>query len=515
MQLLVLTIGHVVSAILLTGFGIFVLQKDPKKMQNIMFFCLAVSIAFFNAYFALGINLAPSPFSYNLWLLNIFDVFITTSYIHFMIRAIDRQVAMRWFLRATYAVAFGLLIATALFPHLFLPEITPKLYIKSYLNPGPIYTAMLAFFLTFPLVAFFELVRAYFRGGMDKLRAEYFIASSLLGYGLGPFSFLLVYNIPFDPFIGMFVGLYTLPIAYGMVSKQLLDIRVAFKRAFVYAVGISLIAALLVVFILLNNLIIAKFPYLQFWTVPLVAAFVAVVLGRAYWMQSQENERLKYEFISIATHKLRTPLTRIKWEVASALDTFKDNSAIIEAVERIEDANDHLISLTNVLVEASETDDVYYGYKKKYFDFREVLMKSLEHLKPIAEKKKIAIIEKIAQKTSLVNGDPDRIASAIDVFLENAIMYSQDNGEVEVHLEEKNKEIIFTVMDHGIGIAPEDQKHLFTRFFRSYSAKTSDTEGMGLGLSMAKSIIDKHHGAIGARSTGAGKGSTFWFSIPL
>jgi two-component system sensor histidine kinase SaeS len=174
-----------------------------------------------------------------------------------------------------------------------------------------------------------------------------------------------------------------------------------------------------------------------------------------------------------------------------------------------------LIELTNVLVEASETEDIYYGYKKKYFDMREVVMKALDRVQPITEKRKISLLTDIAPKISLVAGDPNRIASAIDVMLENAMIYSNEGGEVAVSLHEKDKNVIFTVKDSGIGIKPEDQKHIFTRFYRTYAAKVADTEGMGLGLAMAKSIIDKHRGEIGVRSEGSGQGSTFWFSIPL
>jgi two-component system sensor histidine kinase SaeS len=115
----------------------------------------------------------------------------------------------------------------------------------------------------------------------------------------------------------------------------------------------------------------------------------------------------------------------------------------------------------------------------------------------------------------LVGGDATRLASIMDVMLENACIYSNAGGTVEVLLQEKNKNIVFSVSDSGIGIKSEDQKHIFTRFFRTYAAKVADTEGMGLGLAMAKSIIERHRGEIGVRSAGDGKGSTFWFSIPL
>src|SRR6185369_7880989 len=105
-ELSVLTVGHAVSAILLLGLGLFVLFQGPRRSENLLFFAMAFWTAFFNVCFAISINLPPSDFSYHLWLLNVCDVFIMTSYIHFMLRAIDRHVAFRWYIRFVYGVAF-------------------------------------------------------------------------------------------------------------------------------------------------------------------------------------------------------------------------------------------------------------------------------------------------------------------------------------------------------------------------------------------------------------------------
>lgn len=513
-ELLVLTLGHAFSAVLQLVVGIFVLSHGPKKKENVLFFFLTFWVAFFNVYFAVASNLPPSQFSYNLWLLNSFNVFITISYVHFMLAAVKRDDAMKWFIWLTYAVGLVILILTALNPKLFLPEVTPKLYLASYLNAGPLYHAMLFHFLVFPLIAFLELVRAYLKGGLDKIRSEYYIATSVVGYGLGTFSFYLVYDIPIDPFLGMFVGWYVLPIAYGIVSTELLDIRLAVKRAFFYAFGIALITGALMALLLLNDYLVDKFPFIEVWTIPLLAAFVAMMLGRAFWAKSQESDQLKYEFITIATHKLRTPLTRIRWEVASMMESLKDKPELKEAVLRIDEANNRLIGLTNVLVQASETDTANYRANHKYFDLREVVLRAVERLQPLVEKKKLSLKLDIEPNFPLVSGDEDKITAVIDVLLENAAIYNNVGGQVRVVLKSVKKDILFRVEDTGIGIKPEDMKHMFTRFFRTYSAKIADTEGMGLGLAMSKSIIEKHRGSIHVESGGAGKGSAFWFKLP-
>ena len=302
-------------------------------------------------------------------------------------------------------------------------------------------------------------------------------------------------------------------------SRSFMDIKQrpyrprALKLALFYIVLIAVIAGVLFLLILVNDLLVIKFPEFKFWIVPLFGAFIAVIVGNVFIRQSRQNDKLKYEFISIATHKLRTPLTRIKWEAATMQEQFKDNQQVQEAVKRIDEANTRLIDLTNVLVEASETDDMYYGYKTKYFDIVDAVKKGIERTGALAERKGVKVTSQIPQKIGLIRGDPNRIASVIDVLLENACMYSNAGGEVRITLEDLPRTARLSVSDDGIGISTGDQKHMFTRFYRSYAAKTADTEGMGLGLSMAKSIIDMHRGQIGVTSKGPGKGSTFWFSL--
>ena len=99
------------------------------------------------------------------------------------------------------------------------------------------------------------------------------------------------------------------------------------------------------------------------------------------------------------------------------------------------------------------------------------------------------------------------------ILLENAILYTKD--EIKINIDSHKDSVVLHIEDNGIGIKKEDQPYIFSRFYRSHEAYLTETEGTGIGLFLAKSMIDKHDGTIGVRSEGKGKGSIFWFKLPV
>jgi signal transduction histidine kinase len=117
-------------------------------------------------------------------------------------------------------------------------------------------------------------------------------------------------------------------------------------------------------------------------------------------------------------------------------------------------------------------------------------------------------------KLPLISGDREKIEIAMQNLLENAINYSSDGGQVIVKVEGDKKQLVFKVVDNGIGIADGQKERIFGKFFRGDNAMKKDTQGSGLGLFMCKNIIESHGGQVGFEST-AGQGSTFFFSLPI
>jgi signal transduction histidine kinase len=494
--------------------GIFVIAKDWKKDINRLFLFLTLSTATFGVVFIAASFAQTQEWAYRIWSLNVLNVFLTMSVVHFMLRAAERHIRYRWYIGLTYGVGFLILIASVLFPRLFLVDVSPKLYLPYYLDGGPLYSAMLVYFFLFPILPFLELLRGYLKSaGRGRRRFEYFLLMMVIGYSLGSLNFFLVYDIPVDPVFGMLFGLYLVPLAYGIVSDQLLDIRLVIKRALVYSIGIALLAGLLTALILLNNILVSHIPWLQFWTIPLLVAIAAFVFGRIAWLQIGEADRVKYEFITVATHKLRTPLTHIRWESLGLLNSTTDVETK-KKIERIVESNNRLIELTNILLEVAQMDGSAHLYQEERVDISALARSVLERFAPTIERKKLLIRKHIPEESLIVLGDTKRLESVIEVFLNNSVTYTPDGGKVEVSLTSEKGKVLFRVVDSGIGVSKEDKDQVFTKFFRTEGAKHIDTEGVGVGLAVAKNIIEAHHGSIGVDSEGVGKGSTFWFTLP-
>lgn len=512
-QLLITTIGHLVSSGVFLIFAFLVLLQNPKKTLNQIFALSATLAAIFGIDFAVAINLDPSPLAHAVWMLNLVDIYIVATYLHFTFAALHKTKEARYLIWGTYAVGTFIALAALIFPQLFLPEVVPKLFTKSYLTAGPLYTVMLTYFVLVFFMALVAMLRGYVEQKDNRRQLEYFLFATMIGYSIGPIDFFLVYDIPVSPAYGIFFGFFMAPIAYGVLAGRLTDIRLVFKRAFFYSLGIGATAAVLTALVLLNDFLVQNVSWIQFWTVPILTAFAAFIIARIFYMKLVENERVKYEFITVATHKLRTPLTQISWGVRELLerqDIGDESRGMIEHVQR---SANRLIELTNILFDTTEEGTKDYIYTKERVDLLEVTHAVLARLQPLTLNR-TGTVNVHADEPAFVSADKRRITSVIEVLLENALTYTPGDGLVQIITYPKGRFVWYSVQDTGIGVSPGDRKRIFSRFYRTDAAKRADTEGVGLGLAMAKNIVEKHGGKIGVESAGEGKGSRFWFMLP-
>ncbi|MDE2079550.1 MAG: hypothetical protein KGI73_04150 [Patescibacteria group bacterium] len=512
-ELLIVVSGHALSAFLMLAVGLFVLWRNPGKTETRLFFFLTASTFVYEMLFITASLQTAYAAAYFWWSLNVLVVTITMAVVHFILRVAGRDYPWRWFIRLTYALGVIIVAVAYLKPLWFLPNVLPKLYFFYYLNGGWWYGVFLAYFLIFPLIAAVNLINAYRQAyGVERKRLEYFILMLIVGYGIGTTNFFLVFNIPVDPVIGMFTGFYLLPIAYGIFASDLLDIRIVAKRTLYYALAIGLMAAALTTVVLMDSVLARSIPGLQLWMLPFVVTLIAFTIGRLVLWQLNESERLKYEFITIATHKLRTPLTRIRWTVAELLAHQGVDQKEREGLLRIDDANNLLIELTNTLIEAAHSGDAA-PIERSPLALRPLVDEALKRFKNQASEKKLTVSAQVPAD-AYVLGESRSVGSAIDVLVENAVKYTLESGAVHVAATPSARRIRLSVTDDGIGVAPSDREHIFSGLFRADAAKVMDTEGMGLGLSLVKNVIERLDGTVGFNSPGIGKGSTFWFELP-
>lgn len=228
-------------------------------------------------------------------------------------------------------------------------------------------------------------------------------------------------------------------------------------------------------------------------------------------------DRMKNEFVTLAAHQLRTPISGIKWSLQTLLDgDFGDLSEKQKrVVEEAFKTNNKVINLINDLLNVAEIEEGRYLNKVALSDISEVILSVIEDYKVEAEKKKIKINfnspEGILPKIML---DVEKIKIAISNLLDNAVRYTLDGGEVDISIKNYEKEIEVKIEDNGVGIPINEQEKMFTKFFRSSNIRKIDTEGTGLGLYIVKNIIEAHEGKIWFDSE-ENRGAAFYFTLPV
>jgi PAS domain S-box-containing protein len=233
--------------------------------------------------------------------------------------------------------------------------------------------------------------------------------------------------------------------------------------------------------------------------------------------REKSMEKMKTEFVSITAHQLRTPLSAIKWTMNMMLDG--DLGPVPEGqrdfLQKTYQSNERMIRLVNDLLNVTRIEEGRFLYDLKPQNIIELTEKIISPLKELAEKKGLKFIfEKASTKVPPIYVDQERFGIALQNLVDNAIHYTM-RGRVLVSTayDGQKEEFYFMIKDDGIGIPSEQQKRVFSRFFRAPNAIKTETEGTGLGLFIAKNIVEAHGGKIWFESE-EGKGASFYIMVP-
>lgn len=235
-------------------------------------------------------------------------------------------------------------------------------------------------------------------------------------------------------------------------------------------------------------------------------------------MRERLIEKMKTEFVSVAAHQLRTPLSAVKWILRMIIDgdlgPMPQNQK--EFLERTYKSNERMIKLVNDLLNVSRIEEGRFLYNLKSASLDKIIKTAVSNFSSEAAKKGLQLEYKGAKsKLPNIKMDTEKITVAIQNLIENAINYTKTGGiGISVEFLKKDNNILFTIKDTGIGIPQTQQKRVFNRFFRTTNALKTETEGTGLGLFIAKNIIEAHGGKIWFESKER-KGSTFFFTLPV
>lgn len=232
--------------------------------------------------------------------------------------------------------------------------------------------------------------------------------------------------------------------------------------------------------------------------------------------EEKEIDKAKSEFVSLASHQLRTPLSTIKWyaEMLVSGDAGDLEQSQKEYVQEIYNGNERMIELVNALLNVSRIEMGTLAIEPQPTNIVDLAKSVEDELKNLIEEKKLVFKTNYNPDVPIVSLDPRMMRVVIQNLLTNSVKYTPNKGQVSISIKRHNGSVLIEVADTGCGIPQKQQSKIFTKLFRADNVKERDTGGTGLGLYIAKSIIDQTGGKIWFTSE-EDKGTVFYVTIPI
>lgn len=311
--------------------------------------------------------------------------------------------------------------------------------------------------------------------------------------------------------------------AYAIAKHSLFGIR---------AILAGLLVGILAILLFLDAVVLTQEPFLQIikWVILAVFLFFGYYLVRSVLKEVQLRKSLQHayadlkqldtaksEFISVASHQLRTPLSAIKGYVSMMRkgDYGDVSPDMAEALAVLHESNERLVVLVNNMLNISRIESGRLQFKPRAMAIEPIIANTVNELTPEANGAGVRLIyRKPPAPAREIFADPGLVHEILINLVDNGIKYTQRGGEVVVSLRPAERFLRTEIKDSGIGVVPETVPALFKKFSRGQSGAKMHTNGAGLGLYIVKELVNLHKGQVGVTSAGSGKGSTFWFELP-
>ncbi len=335
----------------------------------------------------------------------------------------------------------------------------------------------------------------------------------------------LLNNARFVPLAPVFILPFTIFTFYAIVRHKLLNVKIISTEILTFVLAV----VILIEVIVSDNLSILLFRVGLFMFFMAFGFLLIQSVHREVEQREQlekltkeleaanvkldDLSRFKSQLLSLASHQIRSPLAAIKGFAQLVIDgSYGDVSAKAkEAVTKMKQSADGLIGLINTLLDLRKVEEGKMDYQMAKVDMVKLVSETVEGLRSLAMSKKLEFTLKASKGVLWVNADAQKLKQVIQNVIDNAIKYTP-KGSVAVELYEADHAVMFAVRDTGLGFAPEMAPHLFEEFVRDERMK-KQILGTGLGLYIARKIIEAHGGRIWAESKGLQKGSAFFVTI--
>ncbi len=524
----------ILSAIFNTIIGSFVLLKGDKGKTKILYSFLAINIVLWSVSI-LFFRILSNPVLVDIWsrIAHFAAAGIGLSLvcftIHFpFVRSKKTNKALYFFLVLPFIYIVYLLINTNEIVGSFV-----NLNGQNYYQIGGFYITYISFIALYFTISFIELGLKFFQSqGINKAQTGFIFWGMFISTVPG-----LVTNLIF-PAMGIIkynwigpTGTFVMIISFGyaILKLRLMNIKVITTELFSILIAIlllidALISKTLTEFILKFGLFLA----VSFFSYLLIRSVMAEIKAKEQLAKLSKDlkkanielkklDQTKSEFLSIASHQLRTPLTVIKGYSSMILegDYGKVPDKMKAIIDRIFQSSNRLVSMVEDFLNISRIEMGRMKYDIVQFDLKETTENIVKDFNINNKKARVLELDFSAENEEFdIKGDQNKIRQVISNMIDNALKYTE-NGFVKVNLSHSDLgKVLIKIQDSGAGIAKESLKEIFGKFNRAQQISKEHVDGSGLGLYVAKRIVNDHHGKIWAESEGRGKGSTFFMELP-
>lgn len=233
-------------------------------------------------------------------------------------------------------------------------------------------------------------------------------------------------------------------------------------------------------------------------------------------LRLQEVDRQKTEFLSIASHQLRTPMSIMKGYIELIQDGAfgKIGHKLKGILNEMDESNERLVKLIDEFLDITRIEQGRTRFSYADHDFNEMVSSVVKELQGRVGGKHLRLVFVPNKQIKNVYMDDDKVRHVIFNFIDNAVKYSE-KGTIHAVVEKDRGKVVVRIKDNGLGFGPEDGVNFFQKFYRGNNVKGTNVTGTGLGLFVCRKFIETHGGKVWAHSAGIGKGSEFGFFIPI
>lgn len=514
-------------------------EDNKQSSQTFSLFVLAASVwALFIAFFEISSDPTISLFFADTYY--IAAAGIATFFLLFSLVFPDEKKLSKKHYVAILSPLIILSISLLIDSHLIIKSFYPTSWGKGVNIKIFPYLLYNVYFIIFIIWAYRNLFISY-RNAQNinlKKQLELIFMGTMVPYLIGATTNLF---LPWKTYHYIWIGplvafIMVITVTFAISKRNLLNVKV---------IGAEFFSVLLFIILLLRFLLSTSAQeFILGGIVLAIATVFALLLIRSVWKEVRTREELevitqqlasaneklkeldqaKTEFISIASHQLRTPLTAIKGYSSMIIEgTFGGTTKKVQdVIQKIYDSSQKLVLIIGNFLDVSRIELGKMQYEFGDFDLKEMVKTVVEETEVIIKKspqkaKQLQIhFEPQAGKDYKIHADPNKIQQVVSNMVDNAMKYTEKgNIKVELSRDDLKKTVLVKIVDTGIGIPQKVIPLLFQKFARANGLSNLHSSGSGLGLYVAKEIVKEHKGQVWAESGGVGKGSTFYIELPV